>query len=140
MAVGSTIDVRQHLIKSGWNAVSARHLTRDPQSYQAFIRDSKAEFSVAKHGYVTTQCGWFSDRSAGYLASGRPVVVQDTGFSRFLPYGRGLLPFRSRAEAVDALRRLDHDYSGHCRAARAIAEEHFDARLVLGRLLEESLA
>jgi len=82
---------------------------------------------VAKHAYVSTKSGWFSDRSCGYLAMGRPVVLQDTGFSRSLPCGEGLLAFGNPDEALAAIRRIDEDYAAHCRAARRVAEEHFDA-------------
>ncbi len=89
--------------------------------------------------YVSTCSGWFSDRTVAYLASGRPAVVQDTGFSRFLPCGQGLLGFRSPAEARAAIRTLAGDLERHARAARAIVEEHFDATRVLTALLESSL-
>jgi hypothetical protein len=116
-----------------------RQVTRTPWSYQRYLRVSRGEFSIAKHAYVSTRCGWFSDRSSGYLASGRLVIGQDTGFSRFLPCGTGLLPFETPEEAVAAIRRLREDYDEQCGAARHIAEEFFDARLVLTDLLERSL-
>jgi hypothetical protein len=137
MAVGTTRDVEQQLTDGGWRMVSGREVTRDPRAYQRFIADSKAEFAVAKHAYVSTQCGWFSDRSTGYLASGRPVVVQDTGFSRFLPCDKGLLAFRTRDEALAMLVRLDEDYESHCAAARRVAEEHFHADRVLNDMLSK---
>jgi hypothetical protein len=136
LAVSAPSEIMQQLGDGGWEHVSPLRATRDLASYQQFIRQSSGEFSVAKQGYVITGCGWFSDRSAGYMASGRPVVVQDTGFSRFLPCGKGLIPFRTPAEAVDGLRCLGDDYEGHCRTARAIVEEFFDARKVLTKLLE----
>jgi hypothetical protein len=137
IVLGAATDVEQRLSSSGWDIVNARQATRDPAAYRSFIHNSKAELAVAKHGYVLTQCGWFSDRSCGYLASGRPVVVQDTGFSRFLPCGKGLLTFRNYDQAIASLRKLDEDYDAHCRAARAIVAEHFDARVVLNDLLEQ---
>lgn len=137
IALGAAEDVEQRFHQNGWEITSARQATRDPAAYRDFINNSKAEFAVAKHGYVTTQCGWFSDRSTGYLASGRPVVVQDTGFSRLIPCGSGLLTFRTYEEAMAALAQLEKDYDGHCRAARAIVAEHFDFRLVLGDLLQQ---
>lgn len=137
MAIGASTQVEDMLSAGGWEHVNAREVTRDPASYQRFVRSSKAEFSVAKHGYVVTHSGWFSDRSTGYLASGRPVIVQDTGFSRFLPCGRGLVPFRTPDEARAALRSIDDDYEMHCRHARAVVEEHFDSRKVLSDLLEK---
>jgi glycosyl transferase family 1 len=131
--------VRERLAGGGWRVLDALEATRTPWRYQQYLRASRAEFSVAKQGYVTTQCGWFSERSAAYLASGRPVVVQDTGFSRFLPCGEGLLAYRDREEAIAAIRRLRDDYDGHCRAARAFVEEFFNSRRVLADLLERSI-
>jgi hypothetical protein len=137
IALGAAEGVEQRFQENDWEILCARQATRDPAVYREFIRNSKAEFAVAKHGYVTTHCGWFSDRSTGYLACGRPVVVQDTGFSRFLPCGKGLLTFRTYEEAMSALSRVTEDYDGHCRAARAVVAEHFDARVVLEDLLEQ---
>jgi hypothetical protein len=134
---GHTIVSR--LAAAGWHAFDAIEVTRTPWDYQSYLRRSRAEFCVAKHGYVSTRCGWFSERSAGYLASGRPVVVQDTGFSDFLPCGAGLLPFRDPSEALQAIRSVVDDYDMHCRAARALVEEYFDARCVLTSLLERAL-
>jgi hypothetical protein len=140
IAVGSPPPgVADRLAAGGWRLADPLAVTRTPWTYQDYLRDSRAEFCVAKHGYVTTRCGWFSERSCSYLASGRPVVVQDTGFSDFLPCGRGLLAFRTPAEAAEAIRTLRDDYEDHCRAARALAEEYFDARRVLTELLERSL-
>jgi hypothetical protein len=140
LAVGAAEPgVRERLAQGGWRLADPLQVSRDPWTFQEYVRASRAEFSIAKHGYVSTRCGWFSDRSAAYLASGRPVVLQDTGFSDNFPCGEGLLAFRSPAEAAMAIRRLNSDYSAHCRAARALAEEYFDARRVLGRLLERSL-
>jgi hypothetical protein len=139
LAVTPPGDVKQRLTAGGWRLDNPREVSRDPWTYQRYLRGSRAEFCVAKHGYVSTRCGWFSDRSAGYLASGRPVVVQDTGFSDFLPTGSGLLSYRNPSEAAAAVRRVSDDYESHCQAARALCEEFFDARRVLGRLLEQSL-
>jgi hypothetical protein len=100
------------------------------------LRRSRGEFSVAKETYVKARTGWFSCRSACYLAAGRPVVAQDTGWSRVLPTGRGLFAFRGPDDAADALRAADADPAGHGRAARVIAEEYFDSRLVLDDLLD----
>ena len=105
-----------------------------------FIRRSKAEFSVAKHGYVVSQSGWFSERSAAYLASGRPVVVQDTGFSRWLCADGGVLPFANAGDqALEQLEALNGSYDWHCRQARLAAEEHFNSADVLTRLLDAAL-
>jgi hypothetical protein len=106
-----------------------------PGSYQRFIQGSKAEFGIAKSGYVAARCGWFSDRSACYLASGRPVIAQETGFGRFLPVGTGLFAFEAIEEVLASIEALNGDYDRHARAARAIAEEYFDSDRVLARLL-----
>jgi hypothetical protein len=138
IALNAPTAVRERLAAGGWRLANPLEVTRDPWTYQYYLRTSKGEFSVAKHGYVSTRCGWFSDRSAAYLASGRPVVLEDTGFSEFLPSEAGLLAYRTPDEAVTAIRRLNDDYGAQCRAARAVAEEHFDARQVLTSLLERS--
>jgi len=139
LAVGVPLATRERLLAGGWRLADPLEVTRTPWSYQRYLRASRGEFSIAKHAYVSTRCGWFSDRSSGYLASGRPVIVQDTGFSRFLPCGTGLLPFETPGEAVAAIRRVREDYDTQCAAARHIAEEFFDARRVLTDLLGRSL-
>jgi hypothetical protein len=139
LALNAPGDVRERLRSGGWRLADARQVTRTPWTYQDYLRASRAEFAVARHAYVSTQCGWFSDRSSSYLAMGRPVILQDTGFSAFLPSGAGLLPYRTRDEAVHAIKQLRADYPAHCRAARAVAETHFDAGRVLSELLERSL-
>jgi hypothetical protein len=100
------------------------------------VQQSSAEFSVAQGIYVDTRSGWFSDRTVRYLASGKPALVQDTGWSRHYPSGCGLIGFRTLDEAVDGADRIAQSYSEHSRAARAIAEEFFDARKVLARLVQ----
>ena len=107
-----------------------------PADYARFIRRSKAEFGVAKSGYVVSRCGWFSDRSACYLASGRPVVAQETGWSRWLPAGEGLFSFQTAEDVLAAIDAINRDYPGHSRAARSLAERYFDSDVVLPRLLE----
>ena len=99
---------------------------------------SKAEFGVAKHTYVSTNSGWFSDRTECYLASGRPALAQDTGWTAHLPAGEGLLSFSTPDEALAAIDRVNSDYRRHARRAGEIAREHFDASRVLSRLLEEA--
>src|SRR5262249_4053715 len=94
LAVGSPSAPRGELRSRGWSLRNPLEAARDPWAFRDYIRQSKCEFSVAKHGYVVSRSGWFSERSASYLASGRPVVVQDTGFSDWLPTGRGVLAFR----------------------------------------------
>jgi hypothetical protein len=139
MTVGAPSAVRERLTDGGWQLADPLEITRDPWTYQRYLQTSRAEFGVAKHGYVSTHCGWFSDRSSAYLATGRPAIVQDTGFSDFLPHGEGLLAYRTPDEAVTAIRRLADNYDAHCRAARALTEEYFDARWVLTDMLERSL-
>lgn len=119
----------------GWQLVDPRHVAVDPVSYQTYIQQSRAEFSVAKNLYVRTRGGWLSDRSLCYLASGKPVVAQDTGFTRRYPTNEGLVPFRTFDEAAAAVESIQSDYKRHARAARAVAEEFFDSRKVLTRLL-----
>jgi hypothetical protein len=111
-------------------------MARTPGLYRRFLQRSKAELGVAKSGYVLSRCGWFSDRSACYLASGKPVIAQATGFEQHLPTGEGLLAFTTTEEAAEALEAVDRDYDRHCRQARLLAEEHFDSDRVLASLLE----
>jgi hypothetical protein len=111
-------------------------VSRTPAQYREFIHNSRAEFAVAKHTYVANRSGWFSDRTECYLASGRPALVQDTGWSAHLPAGDGLLAFSTPEEALAGLDRINSDYSRHAARAAEIADEHFDARRVLTRLLE----
>src|SRR5205814_9939986 len=106
----------------------------------ACIQASRAELIGAKPAYVKQATGWVSDRTACYLASGKPAVVQHTGPSRFLPEADGLFRFRNMDEAARALAQVESDYERHCRLARALAEEYFDARRVVGRVREQALA
>ena len=119
---------------NGWRLVAPRQHCATPDTYRDYIRRSRGEFTVVKHGYAAGRTGWFSDRSACYLAAGRPVIVQDTGLAAHLPTGMGLLTFTDLDSAADALRRVEQDYEQHASAARAFAREHLDARRVLGRL------
>jgi hypothetical protein len=122
----------------GWQVQNTSEFTEDPWQYQDFIRNSAGEFSVAKQAYVVSRSGWFSERSANYLASGRPVIVQDTGFSDILPTGEGLLAFRTPQEAQDALQAVCSDLPRHSAVARRIAETHFASDAVLSRLLADA--
>jgi hypothetical protein len=124
------------LSANGWHLLDPYEVAGDPTEYAEFVRGSKAELAIAKSGYVASRGGWFSDRSACYLASGRPVVAQETGFSELLPTGEGLLAFTSAAEAAEAIAAVEDDPPGHATAARDLAEQHLDARKVLSRLLE----
>jgi hypothetical protein len=140
LAVNAPDDVRRRLQSAGWRLADPLTVARSPGQYQTYIANSLGEFSVAKHAYVSTVSGWFSDRSCGYLASGRPVILQDTGFSANLPCGEGLLAFRTFDEAVAAIEQLASDYPRHCQAARALAESCFHYREILNDLLEYALA
>jgi glycosyltransferase involved in cell wall biosynthesis len=101
------------------------------------VRASRGEFTVAKDQNVRLRSGWFSERSACYLAAGRPVITQDTGFASVLPTGEGLFAFNSTEEIVAAFEAISRDYARHSRAARAIACEHFRAETVLAQLLRD---
>jgi hypothetical protein len=125
------------LRENGWGLLDPDEVAGTPGDYAAFVCGSKAELCVAKSGYVASRSGWFSDRSACYLASGRPVVAQDTGFGRSLPVGEGLLRFSDVEEAAAMVEEVEAGPGRHGRAARQLAEEHLDSRKVLPRLLEE---
>lgn len=126
------------LERSGFGVLQALSLSRDTHVYRDFLTGSGAEFTAAKDQNVRLRSGWFSDRTATYLATGRPAVVQDTGFDAVLPTGEGLLSFRTAEEAVEGLQRVATDYVRHSRAAHEIAREHFRAETVLERLLSEA--
>ena len=127
---------RRELEQHGWTVREALPLSQDTDVYRNYIRESRGEFTVAKDQNVRLHTGWFSDRSATYLAAGRPVITQDTGFGEVLPTGEGLFAFSTLDEAVGAVEEIDSDYPRHSRAATEIAREHFDAERVLGSLLE----
>jgi hypothetical protein len=133
----SPCDLLEHM---GWRMADPLRVCGDPDSYRDYIQSSKAEWSVAKSGYVGDRTGWFSCRSACYLAAGRPVVVQDTGFTDVIPSGEGILAFQNMEEAVAGIRAVEGDYERHSRAARALAEEYFDSRKVLSRLIADAMA
>ena len=138
--LGKTRRTPKKLLRSkGWNVVDPDEVCPDMDSYRNYIESSKAEWSVAKNGYVTGRSGWFSCRSACYLASGKPVVVQDTGFSSILPCGEGILPFRTMEESVAAIEDVMQNYTRHAKAARSIAEEYFDSDSVLTCLIEDAM-
>jgi hypothetical protein len=128
-------EAEQLLRSHGWSVVDGLALSREIGPYRDYVRGSRGEFTVAKDQNVRLGTGWFSDRSACYLAAGRPVVTQDTGFGDVLPTGRGLLRFRTLDEAVAAIAEIDADYAAHAAAATEIAAEHFAAEAVLGRML-----
>jgi len=137
LSLGSANAPRDLLRDKGWLVSNPLDITRTPWTYQQYIQASKAEFSVAKQGYVASHSGWFSERSAVYLASGRPVVTQETGFSEWMDTGSGILAFRDPDTAVDCLDDISSNYRHHCKAARQVAEEYFDSRKVLQKLLDD---
>ena len=124
------------LSENGWNLVDPAEVAATPDDYRRFVQGSWAEFGLTKAGYVVSDSGWFSDRSACYLASGRPVIAQDTGFGRRLPTGAGLFAFSTAEEAVAAIEELQRDYERHCVAARELATAHLDSDRVLGSLVD----
>jgi len=140
IALGSASAPRDILRGNGWSIADPLRIARTPLDYQNYIRRSRGEFTVAKNGYVVSNSGWFSERSAAYLASGRPVVTQDTGFSEWVTAGEGVLLFQTPDEAVAALNEVERDYAHHSRNARGIAEQYFDSDMVLSQLLENAIA
>jgi hypothetical protein len=128
---------RSLLERNGWRLVNPLGVSADPGSFRAYVQSSGAEFSVAKGAYAETQSGWFSDRTTRYLASGKPAVVQDTGFRCNIPVGDGLLSFRNIDEAIGAVETIAADYAHHSAAARVLAEQCFDSEKVLTRFLDD---
>jgi hypothetical protein len=127
------------LARLGWTVVDPLKVCGSLDAYRSYIESSKGEWSVAKNGYVRGQPGWFSCRSACYLAAGRPVIVQNTGFDVALPVGEGIVPFSTLEEAEAAIRDVEGRYCRHAIAARSIAREYFDSKRVLTRLIEVAL-
>jgi hypothetical protein len=131
---------RQMLERRGWLIRHASEVSRTPKMYRAYIQRSRGELSCVKPSCVKLRNGWVSDRSLCYLASGKPVVMQDTGPSPYLPFGDGILRFSTADEAAAALAAVNADYERHCRSAREIAETYFDARQTAERILNVALA
>ena len=126
----------ERLRASGWRVRDAvGEISRDLDTYKDYIRSSRGEFSVAKNAYVKTHSGWFSDRSVCYLAAGLPVILQNTGYTDWLPSGEGVLAFSSLDEAVVCIEKVNSNYTAHRRAAREIAERVFSYKVVLPRLV-----
>jgi len=124
------------LHKHGWLVKDPVFVVPDPGAFREYVQTSGAEFSVAKEMYTKTRGGWFSDRTVRYLASGKPALVQETGFSRSYPVGEGLLSFDSMDSALAGARNISRNYAAHCQAARQLAVEFFDSDKVLGNLAE----
>jgi hypothetical protein len=126
----------RHWRELGWSVVDGRERSATAASYRSYVQGSRGEFSVAKNIYVATRSGWFSCRSVCYLAAGRPVVVQDTGFSEEMPTGEGLLTFTDLDGAVRGITAVERDYNRHAQAARELARAEFRSEAVLGDLLD----
>ncbi|HKT84388.1 MAG TPA: glycosyltransferase [Solirubrobacterales bacterium] len=131
------LEEREMLERNGWQLRNGLEVSRGIDPYRDYVGASRGEFTVAKDQNVRLRTGWFSDRSATYLASGRPVLTQDTGFGSALPTGEGLLAFSSLEAATEGVAAIDADYLRHARAAREIAREHFSHEVVLGAMLDE---
>jgi len=130
--------VQQLLGNHGWRQLDSVSLSRDMESYRTYIQQARGEFTVARDQYTRPNTGWFSDRTACYLASGRPVITQQTGFSKFLPTGHGLFAFKTMDDILAAVETIESDYEGNCRAAYDIAAEYFSAEKVLGALMDRA--
>jgi hypothetical protein len=138
LATGVTSEVDARLRNFGWSRVDSLGVSRDIDQYRTYIQESRGEFTVARDQYVRPRTGWFSDRSACYLAAGRPVITEETGFGKYLPVGKGLFGFRNMEDVLAALDEIESDYEGNCAAAREIGEEYFAAEKVVGSLMERA--
>lgn len=138
LATGVDEETRQLLERHGWRLVDALEVSRQPERYQRYIQRARGEFTVAKDQNIRLRSGWFSDRSACYLAAGRPVITQDTGFGAALPTGAGLFAWRSLDDIVAAFDAVESDYPAHSRAARDIAHTYFSADTVLRSLMDRA--
>jgi len=138
--LAATVDeaVRARLADHGWMQRSSIAVSSHIDAYRRYIQGSRAEFTVARDQYVRPRTGWFSDRSVCYLAAGRPVITEETGFSKFLPTGNGLFAFSTMDEALAAVDAIESNYQGHCRAARELAWEYLSAEKVVGSLMERA--
>ena len=131
-------DVRTRLLQHGWRQRDSIDISRDTERYLRYIQQARAEFTVARDQYVRPRTGWFSDRTVCYLAAGRPVITQETGFSQNVPSGRGLFGFSTMDDVLRSIDQIETDYSGHCRAAQEIAAEYFEATKVVGSLMQRA--
>jgi hypothetical protein len=138
LAVGVEESVRQTLAENRWRIVDPVRLSSDLASYRDYILNSRGEFTVAKDQNIRLRSGWFSDRTVCYLAACRPAINQDTGFTSYLPTGKGLFAFRTMADILAAVDEIERDYEGNCRAARQIAQEFFEAEKVVGSLMQRA--
>ena len=130
--------LRERFSANGWRFTSPDQMSIDYDSYRDYLRGSKGEFTVAKDQYVRLNTGWFSDRTACYLASGRPAITQETGFTNHYGQQKGLFSFRTLEEIGEAVREINADYAAHCRAASEVARDYFEAEKVLREMLEKA--
>ncbi len=137
MAVGGNDAPRDQWRSLGWSVIDSHAISTTPEDYRSYIQTSRGEFSVAKNVYVATKSGWFSCRSVCYLASGRPVVVQDTGFSSFIPSGDGMIAFATLEEAKDGIENIENNYEHHQKSALELAQKYFSSEVVLEDLLNQ---
>jgi len=137
LAIGTSSAPIDKLKNAGWQLTDPLAVTLNTETFQQYLQGSKGEFSVAKHGYAVSNSGWFSERSAGYLASGKPVLLQETGFSEVIETGRGLFCFNSTDEVIATMIEINLDYAKHCSYAREIAESFFNSDKILTSLLNE---
>jgi len=139
LALGTSDTERATLLrKKGWCLTDSYRRSYDLEPYQRYLYGSRGEFTVSKDLVVRTRCGWFSDRSVCYLAAGKPVITQDTGFGKFIPTGQGLFAFTTMEDVLTAVDKINADYAAHCRAAREVALECFATDKVLPQLLREA--
>lgn len=138
LAVGGDGTPIRQLMSWGWSICDPTELSSSLEAYQHYLQSSKAEFSVAKQGYVISKSGWLSERTGNYLASGRPALVQDTGFTDWLECGSGILSFGTPDEAAAGIEEISARYEHHSTAAREVAEAIFDSRKVLPQLIEDA--
>ena len=138
LATGVGEEVQRLLRDHGWRQVDSVAISRDAERYRAYIQQSRGEFTVARDQYVRPNTGWFSDRSVCYLAAGRPVITQETGFSKFIPTGKGLFAFKTMSDILAAIDAIETDYTGNCRAAAQIAADYFAAEKVVGSLMKRA--
>ena len=135
---GASAETRRQLAEAGWFLREAAEVSRDPNVYQAYIRKSRGELSACKQAYAETRCGWFSDRSVCYLASARPVIVQECGIDAWLEPGCGVLTFSSVEDAAACIAKVESSYPQQREAARRIAEDIFSYRAVLPKMLKQA--
>lgn len=138
LAVKADSEAEKLIDENGWRRASSVAISADTQLYKQYIQQSRAEFTVARDVYVRPETGWFSDRSACYLAAGRPVITQETGFSKYIPCGEGLFSFETLDDVLAAVDEIQRNYEVNCNRAREIAIEYFSAEKVIGSMLERA--